>query len=43
MIGKELHDKLKNINYDLDKIDYVIFHNTPHFYNNDLCISLVTT
>ena len=27
MIGKELHDKLKNINYDLDKIDYVIFHN----------------
>jgi hypothetical protein len=27
MIGKELHDKLKIINYDLDKIDYVIFHN----------------
>ena len=27
MNGKELNDRIKNINYDLDKIDYVIYHN----------------
>jgi oligoribonuclease NrnB/cAMP/cGMP phosphodiesterase (DHH superfamily) len=27
MNGKEIYDKIKNINYDLDLIDFVVYHN----------------